>query len=105
LKQLKNNRQFVTLITKYGIYNNVMIQDVDVPDSFYTQHGARASISLREVITADVLTVQTSILPQITDVTNRGQVPPQPVPPRLFDTVVNFIPQAINTLNVIGGLF
>ena len=77
LKALQNTRELLTLTTKYGEYKNILIESLDVPDDYTTNSSAIMSVSLIEIMLVDAKTFKTSNAPQITNITNRGQVSPQ----------------------------
>lgn len=75
--ELQRTRAFLTLTSKYGFFENILIESIDVPDGFQTKNTMRATINLVEVIVANTRLVQVSANPQATDQTKRGQTPPQ----------------------------
>lgn len=83
LVNLQGRRERLTLVSKYGIFPNILIESVDVSDDYSTKNVMKATISLLEIIVAKLQTIKVSADPQVTDQTNKGQVPPQPVPPAI----------------------
>lgn len=83
LVDLQKSRQRLTLVSKYGIFPNILIESVDVSDDYSTKNAMKATITLLEIIVAKLHTVKASADPQVTDQTSRGQIPPQPVPPEI----------------------
>lgn len=91
LTELQAKRQFVELGTKYGTYQNILIKNITVDDTFETQEHMTATITLQEVITANSSTFQVSANRHATDSTNRGNV--STIPPlgteerRIYDKI------------------
>ena len=79
LVTLQGTRDLLTITTKYGVYSNILIESIDVDDTYLTQNTLKAVINLTEVILADAEIIKVSSNPNATDETNRGQV--SPVPP------------------------
>ncbi|WP_199242631.1 fibronectin type III domain-containing protein [Desulfosporosinus fructosivorans] len=63
--------------TKFGLFKNMLIETIAVPDDYTTGNALKATVSLKEVFVASVKTVKTSARPHVTDTTNRGEVVPQ----------------------------
>lgn len=78
LTKLQAQRQFIEIGTKYGTYQNILIKNITVNDTFDTQDTMKALITLQEVITANSQTYQVSANRQATDQTNRGNVTTEP---------------------------
>lgn len=78
LTQLQAKREFVEVGTKYGTYQNILIKNITVNDTFDSQDKMVALVTLQEVITANTQTYQVSANRQATDKTNRGNVPTTP---------------------------
>jgi len=88
LTQLQAKREFVEVGTKYGTYQNFLIKNITVNDTFETQDKMVATVTLQQVITANTQTYQVSANRQATDQTNRGNVstrPPIPSIERRYD--------------------
>jgi hypothetical protein len=79
LKELQFQRIPVQVLTRLGLYKNMMIEALSVPDDSKTLYGLRASVSFKEILVAETKTVRISAKQQITDSTNRGN--PEPVEP------------------------
>lgn len=79
MKDLQAQRVPIQVLTKLGLYTNMMIETLSVPDDYLTLYGLRATLTLREVIVAETKTVKLSTVPHITDSTNLGTKEPQPI--------------------------
>jgi hypothetical protein len=79
LRELQRMRIPVNILTRLGLYQNMLIESISAPDDYKTLYGLRVSVIFREVIIAQVQTVKVSERPQITNSTNRGN--PEPVEP------------------------
>lgn len=76
LKELQAQRIPIQVLTRLGLYKNMLIETITAPDDVKTLYGLRATITLREIIVAEVRTVKISARPQITNSTNRGTQEP-----------------------------
>jgi hypothetical protein len=80
LRELQDTRKPLYLVSKYGFFENILIESIDIPDDWQTQNAIKAMVNLTQIIMADVVTRKVSGLPQTTDQTNRGQLAGRPVP-------------------------
>lgn len=78
IQQLQATRQPLTLVSKYGVYENILIESLEASDDFSTNTTLKATINLIEIIIADVQVYKLSADQMATDITNRGQVPALP---------------------------
>jgi hypothetical protein len=76
LKDLQAARIPLQVLTRLGLYKNMLIETISAPDDYRTLYGLKATITMREVLVATVQTVKTSAKPHITNSTNRGEVQP-----------------------------
>lgn len=76
LVELQQNRIPMQVNTKFGVYQNMLIETIAAPEDYKTLYGLKATITLREVIVAKTKTVQISARPQVTNSTNLGNVEP-----------------------------
>jgi hypothetical protein len=75
LKTIINTKLPFTLITRLDTYLNMLIIDIDAPDTNKTQHGLRATITLEEqLIASTISTTAVSARPQTTDSTQGGTI-------------------------------
>lgn len=91
LVEMQQSRTLLTLSSKYGNYDNILIENIDTYDDFRTKNAMRATITLLQVIMADTRTARVSSNPQATDLTRRGQQSPQSINKRYTDQVVNWL--------------
>ena len=83
MKYIQSLRQPITLNTRLDQYSNMLIENIRADESVETIAGARFTMSLRQVLMANVSITPVSNRPQQTDSTNQGTLTPQPVPPDL----------------------
>lgn len=72
IKQLKKDRLPITVINKFGTFNNLIIQSLVVEDNDNTVTSLRATVVLKEIFVVNVEAVKVSARPEITDSTNEG---------------------------------
>jgi hypothetical protein len=74
-----NARNFLRLVTKDGTYDNVVIIDARKQDTVETQFTFKGYVTVQQVIVARTQYYSVTQFPQVTNITNRGQVASQPV--------------------------
>jgi hypothetical protein len=79
LRELQSMRVPIQVCTRLGLYQNMLIEVLSVPDDFTTYMGLRATVTFREILVAQVSTVQISSRPEVTNNSNRGK--PEPITP------------------------
>lgn len=79
LVNMQENRNLLYLVSKYGFFENILIENISIPDDSTTQGAIKATVTLTEVILANARTITVSDLPETTDGTERGQVTGKPV--------------------------
>lgn len=72
LRELQANRIPVQVLTRLGLYKNMMVEVISAPDDYKTLYGLRATITLKEIMVAEVQTVRISARPQVTNSTQKG---------------------------------
>ena len=78
LVDLQRSRIPMSVHTRLGTYQNMLIESVSAPDDASTQNGLRCTVSMREVLVATVAKVKVSARQWTTDsATKRGQVQPK----------------------------
>lgn len=77
LKKLQELRVPIQVHTRLGLYQNMLIEVLTAPDDFTTLDGLRCTVTFREILVAQVTTVQISARPEVTDNAKRGQ--PEPI--------------------------
>lgn len=80
LKDLQQMRVPIQVHTRLGLYRNMLIEVLTAPDDYTTLDGLRCTVTLREIIVAQVTTVKISARPLVTDNSNRGTVEPAEPP-------------------------
>lgn len=79
LAELQKLRIPLQMTTRLKVYQNMLIETLTVPDDYKTLYSLRCTVTLREIIVAEVKTVQLSAKGQTTGNTQRGE--PEPVNP------------------------
>ena len=80
LRELQSQRIPMDVLTRLGLYKNMIIETISAPDDYQTLNSLKATITMRELIVATVQTVRISDQPQTTDRTNRGNVNVKQIP-------------------------
>lgn len=78
LRNLQYSRRPLYLVSKYGLFQNILIEDIDIPDDWTTQKALKATVTLKEIILANVSTITVNGLPELVDQTERGQATGRP---------------------------
>lgn len=77
LKQIQADRIPVSVLTKLGLYDNMLIQRITATDTYETYNALNADVTLREIPIARVRTLKISSTPQTTNKTSLPEVNPQ----------------------------
>ena len=77
LRDLQLARVPVQVATRLDVFENMLVSDIHIPDNHTTLYGLKASVTMQEILMADVITYKLSALPHSTDNTNRGNVQTQ----------------------------
>ncbi|MFT8350027.1 phage baseplate protein [Clostridium saccharoperbutylacetonicum] len=77
IQKLQSDRIPIDVYTRLGIYKNMLIESIMVPDSKETPYALKATISLKELLVVNVTTVKVSARAQKTDSTNEGVQKPE----------------------------
>ncbi len=109
LVELQSNREPLYLVSKYGYFEDILIESIHTPDDFRTKHGLKATITLVQIIMVDVKTARLSGLPHTTDQTNRGPISGRPIEPGTREAIRRDLinlgyteEQAESTLDALG---
>jgi hypothetical protein len=89
LVEMQKSREPLPLVSKYGVFFNILIVDVAAADNFQTKYGGRFTITLQEVIMVGNQLTKVSANPQATEQTNRGQVSAQPLTEEVKRAAIN----------------
>lgn len=73
LKRLQEERIPFKIVTRLWTYNNMLIENISAPDDKTTAYGLKATVSLKEILVANVRTVKISERPQKSEETNEGE--------------------------------
>lgn len=74
LLDLQQSRIPVSVLTRLRQYENMLIEEINVPDDFKTLYGLRCTVTLREIFVVEVSKTTVSARPQSSGTTNRGEV-------------------------------
>jgi len=77
LQQLQQLRVPIQVHTRLGIYQNMLIETLSAPDDGASYHRLKCTVTLREVLVAQVKTVKVSARPLVTDMAQTGS--PEPI--------------------------
>lgn len=88
---LEYSRQLLTLVSKYGTFNNILIESIDVRDDYRTKNAMKATINLVEVRLAQTRFTQVSANIPAVDQTNRGQVNSQSLAAQFTNQAVSWL--------------
>ncbi|SFE43349.1 hypothetical protein SAMN04487969_102496 [Paenibacillus algorifonticola] len=72
LKALQASRVPIQVHTRLGTYQNMLIEVISAPDDYKTMFGLRCTVTMRELLVAQVKTVKISARPTVTSDANRG---------------------------------
>lgn len=72
LRELQKQRLPITVITRLGTYNNMMVETISSEDNNTTAYGLRATVTLKQIFVVSVTTVKISQRPQKSNQTNEG---------------------------------
>lgn len=74
LLDLQESRIPVSVLTRIRKYDNMLIEEITVPDDAKSLHGLHCTVTLREIFVVEVSTTTVSARTQATGQTNRGNV-------------------------------
>lgn len=72
LKEWQDNRERLTLNSKYGFYENILVQDILTNDDYTTYNGMKATVVLKQVLITSTQLVKVSSADFMTSSVNRG---------------------------------
>ena len=78
LQDMQAARVPVDVLTRLGLYKNMLIESIAASDDYKTLYGLRATVTMKEIIVAAVTTVKISLNVQLTGSTNKGNLEPIP---------------------------
>lgn len=91
LKSLQSMRIPFQVLTRLGLYQNMLIQNMVAPDDYTTLHGLKCTVDLQELLVATVSVVQISSDPATTDNSTQGSQQPAQVPPSILSLLGSLI--------------
>lgn len=74
LTKLQEDRVPMSVLTRLGLYSNMLITEIRADDTAETVHGLQADVTLKEIPIARVKTVKISSAPQTTVETEMGKI-------------------------------
>lgn len=94
IKGLQSSKTLLTVTTRLDTYYNMLIEDIEAPDTNKTRYGLKAIISLGEVIAASVSSQSPpASRPQTTGSTSGGTI--QSTPPSTAQIEQNVLPSTL----------
>lgn len=72
LRELQKQRLPITVVTRLGTYNNMMVETISTTDDNKTTYGLRATVTLKEIFVVNVTTVKISERPHKSSEVNEG---------------------------------
>lgn len=72
LRKLQEQRIPAQVITRLGVYQNMLISSISAPDDYKTMYGLKATVTMQEILVVQVSTVKISARPQKSNSTNNG---------------------------------
>lgn len=79
LQQLQIQRIPIQILTRLGLYQNMLVETLTAQDDFATKNALRATVDFQELLVATVKTVKISANPAVTDSKSSGtKQPSQP---------------------------
>lgn len=84
LKQIQSDRIPVSVLTRLGIYENMLIQSLSAEDDYKTYRALKATVVLKEIPVARVRTVKLSSADQTTINTEMGKLEAEEVSQELM---------------------
>jgi hypothetical protein len=76
LKQLKEARLPLKVLTRLNFYENMVIEEINTNDDFKTLNGLRCTVTMKEIFVVEVSKTTVSARPQTTGQTNRNTQQP-----------------------------
>lgn len=89
LKQLKEARLPLKVLTRLNLYENMIIEEINAPDDVKTQRGLRCTVTMREIFVIKVSKEKVSARVQATGQTNRNVQQPTEPPPTVLGALEN----------------
>lgn len=72
LKKLQEERLPIKIVSRLWTYDNMLIENISAPEDKTTTYGLKATVSLKQILVANVTTVKISERPQKSEETNEG---------------------------------
>jgi hypothetical protein len=72
LRKLQEQRIPVQVVTRLGVYQNMLIETISAPDDYKTMYGLKATVTMQEILVVQVATVKISARPHKSNSTNNG---------------------------------
>jgi len=92
IKQLKEARLPLRVLTRLNLYENMIIEEINTPDDFKTLNGLRCTVTMKEIFVVEVSKTTVSTRVQTTGQTNRNNQQSVEPPP----TVLGAMEKATN---------
>lgn len=72
LRDLQCKRLPITVVTRLGTYNNMLVETISTSDDNKTLYGLRATVTLKQIFVVSVTTVKISERPHKSEESNEG---------------------------------
>jgi hypothetical protein len=79
LLEIQEARIPVSVLTRLAQYDNMLIENISVPDDSKALYGLHCTVTLKEIFIVDVAQTKVSARPHDTDFTDRGHLPAKPI--------------------------
>lgn len=89
LRTLQEQRIPVQVITRLGVYQNMLVETISAQDNNTTHSGLRATVTMREILVVAVETVKISARPQTSNTINNGDQKVQKADESLLSKIWN----------------
>lgn len=91
LQKFQQLRIPIQVLTRLGLYQNMLVESLTVQDDHTTLRGLRCTVNLQELLVATVKVVKISSNPAVTDNSTKGTQQPKGLPPSLLSLIGGFI--------------
>lgn len=88
MQQLQDLRVPIQVMTRLGLYENMLIKSLTSPDDNTTYHGLKCTVTLQQIIVAQIKTVKISANPAVTGSSKKGHQEPNQVPSWLNSSIL-----------------
>ena len=69
----------LTITTRLGVYENMVIAHISAPDDVKTMYGLKCLVTFQQIFTASVEKQKTSLIPHVSNQTDKGAIATTPI--------------------------